>query len=175
MLVNLYPSVVMQPNGDTIPSRICDDTKMFSYFKGYIGAPDGTHIRAHIPKCDVGRLRSPKGEVSQNVLRICTFDALFCYVLPGWEGSAHDTSVLNAGLAADLWTPPPGRYYLVDAGYHIQAGFLLPYRGVRYPLKEQYQSQQKPANKKELFNLRHAQLWEVIKRIFGIVKPRFLI
>jgi hypothetical protein len=28
----LYPTIVMQPNGDTIPSRICNDPKMSQYF-----------------------------------------------------------------------------------------------------------------------------------------------
>jgi len=78
-------------------------------------------------------------------------------------------------LAADLRTPPPGCYYLVDAGYGIRAGFLPPYRGIRYHLKEQYQSQQKPENKEELFNLRYAQLRNIIERIFGILKRRFRI
>jgi len=174
-IMMLYPTIVTQPNGDTIPSRIRNDPKMFPYFKGCIGAADGTHIRAHIAESDAVRFRSRKGEISQNVLGICTFDELFCYVLPGWEGASHDTRVLQAALAADLRTPPPGCYYLVDAGYGIRAGFLPPYRGVRYHLKEQYQSQQKPENKEELFNLRHAQLRNIIERIFGILKRRFRI
>ena len=57
----------------------------------------------------------------------------------------------------------------------MRAGFHPPYRGVRYHLKEQYQSQQKPENKEKLFNLHHAQLRNVIERIFGILKRRFRI
>jgi hypothetical protein len=33
----------------------------------------------------------------------------------------------------------------------------------------------RPVDKKELFNLRHASAWNVIERIFGIVKRRFRI
>ena len=92
--------------------------------------------------------------------------------MPGWEGSAHETGVLQDALGADL-RPEEGKYYLVDAGYGMRKGFLAPYRGVRYHLKEQYQSQQKPENKEELFN--HAQLCNVVERIFGILKRRFRI
>jgi len=56
----LYPTIVTQPNGDTIPLRIRKDPKMFPYFKGCIGAADGTHIRAHIAESDAVRFRSRK-------------------------------------------------------------------------------------------------------------------
>jgi hypothetical protein len=44
------------------------------------------------------------------------------------------------------------------------------YRGVRYHLKEVRQADQRPKNVKELFNLRHSLLRNVIKRIFGVLK-----
>jgi len=133
-------------------------------FKDCLGAADGTHIHAHIPDGNQVRYRNRKGDISQNVLGMCTFDELFCYVLPGWEGSAHDSRVLQAALDDDL-VPSPGSYYLVNASYGLRSGFLPPYRGVRYHLKEQHQSQQKPRNKEELFNLRHAQLRNVVERL----------
>ena len=49
------------------------------------------------------------------------------------------------------------------------------YRGIRYHLKEQRLSSQKPTNYKELFNLRHASLRNVIERIFGILKRKYQI
>jgi hypothetical protein len=52
---------------------------------------------------------------------------------------------------------------------------MVPYRGVRYHLKEQRQADLKPNNAKELFNLRYALLRNVIKRIFGVVKRKFKI
>jgi hypothetical protein len=173
-ILKLYPEVVKQPSNDIVPVRIRNDSKMYPYFKGCIGAADGTHIHAHVHEHDMIRFRNRKGDISQNVLGICSFDELFCYVMPGWEGSAHDTRVLQAALGTDL-NPPTGSYYLVDAGYGIRAGFLPPYRGVRYHLKEQHQSQRKPQNKEELFNLRHAQLRNVVERIFGTLKRRFRI
>lgn len=59
-----------------------------------------------------------------------------------------------------------------------QANIVLvmqPYKGVRYHLNEQKLASLKPANAKELFNLRHASLRNIIERIFGVVKRRFQI
>ena len=39
------------------------------------------------------------GIISQNVLVACNFDLKFIYVLSGWEGSAHDSKVLNDVLS----------------------------------------------------------------------------
>ena len=52
---------------------------------------------------------------------------------------------------------------------------MAPYRGVRYHLKEQKQANLKPQNAKELFNLRHALLRNVVERIFGVTKRKFKI
>jgi hypothetical protein len=50
---------------------------------------------------------------------------------------------------------------------------MAPYRGVRYHLKEHRQANQKPQNSKELFNLRHSSLRNVIERIFGVLKRQW--
>ena len=52
---------------------------------------------------------------------------------------------------------------------------MAPYRGTRYHLKEQQQADQRPENAKELFNLRHSSLRNVIKRIFGVLKRQWQI
>ena len=65
------------------------------YFKDCIGALDGTHIEAHVSLSEQPRYRNRKGTLSQNVLAACNFDLSFVYVLPGWEGSAHDGRVLS--------------------------------------------------------------------------------
>ena len=64
------------------------------YFKDCVGALDGSHVAAHVPASDQIPWRSRKGYPSQNVLAVCTFNMTFCYILAGWEGSAHDTRVL---------------------------------------------------------------------------------
>ncbi|XP_028115654.1 uncharacterized protein LOC114313471 [Camellia sinensis] len=66
---------------------------------------------------------------------------------------------------------PQGKYYLVDAGFQLKTGFLAPYRSTRYHLKEY--SVHQPENSRELFNLRHASLRNVIERAFGVLKKRF--
>lgn len=64
---------------------------------------------------------------------------------------------------------------LGDAGYSNSEYVLTPYRGVRYHLKEVRQVSQKPENAKELFNLRHSSLRNVIERIFGVLKRQWKI
>lgn len=66
-----------------------------------------------------------------------------------------------------------GKYYLSDAGYTTMPGFISPYRGVRYHLKEH--TGKTPMNRRELFNLRHSSLRSKIESTFGILKNRFKI
>jgi len=51
----------------------------------------------------------------------------------------------------------------------------VPYRGTRYHLKEWGRANERPSTPEELFNLRHAQLRNVVERIFGILKRCFRI
>jgi hypothetical protein len=142
-LVVLHQHIVQQPlpPPDTIISRrILDDTRFTPYFNSCIGALDGTHIACHVPTADQPRYRNRKQYLSQNVLAICNFDLQFVYVLPGWEGSAHDQRVLQSALYQHGLNIPKGQYYLGDAGYSNTPYCLVPYRGVRYHLKEQRQA-----------------------------------
>jgi hypothetical protein len=45
------------------------------------------------------RFRGRKSFTSQNVLAAVDFDLRFVYVLAGWEGSAHDSFVLQDALS----------------------------------------------------------------------------
>ena len=36
-----------------------------------------------------------------NILSACTFDLKFTYVLPGWEGSASDSRILENALSRE--------------------------------------------------------------------------
>ncbi|KAF8376684.1 hypothetical protein HHK36_031647 [Tetracentron sinense] len=94
------------------------------------------------------------------------------YVLAGWEGSAHDSRILDDALSRpNGLRVPEGKYLLGDAGYGLRNGFIPPYRGVRYHLKEY--SNHSPENEKELFNLRHSSLRTTVERAFGVLKKRF--
>lgn len=118
-----------------VPIEISNNSKFYPFFKDCVGAIDGTHIPVSVPAAAAGPFRNRKGFLSHNVLAACGFDMAFHYILAGWEGSAHDGMVLKAALGQDFRVPQ-GKYYLADAGYGNAPNFLVPYRGVRYHLKE---------------------------------------
>jgi hypothetical protein len=120
-------------------AKILRSNQFSRYFRGCIGALDGTHIPAHIPEGQRTAYRNRKGQLSQNVLGACDFDLRFVYVLPGWEGSAADSRVYENARVTDFNTPE-GRFYLGDAGYANSTSLLVPYRSTRYHLKEWGQS-----------------------------------
>ena len=123
--------------------KIRNNYGYFPYFEDCIGALDGTHIAAHIPSSLQPRYRNRKQFISQNVLACCDFDMRFTYLLAGWEGSAHDQRVLQDARYNHGLELPPGKFYLGDAGYSSSSLVMVPYRGVRYHLKEQRQADQK--------------------------------
>ncbi|KAK4390229.1 hypothetical protein Sango_2086200 [Sesamum angolense] len=68
-----------------------------------------------------------------------------------------------------------GNYNLVDNGYSNGEGFLSPYRGVRYHLKEWDSGGNAPHNQEEYFNMKHAGARNVIKRTSGLLKTRWVV
>ena len=58
----------------------------------------------------------------------------------------------------------------MDSGYGIKNGFIPPYRGVRYHLKDS--SNRPPKNEREIFNFRHSSLRTTIERCFGVLKKQ---
>jgi hypothetical protein len=52
---------------------------------------------------------------------------------------------------------------------------MTPYRAVRYHLKEQVAAGLRPENPKELYNLRHASLQNIVEQLFGVFKKKFTI
>lgn len=134
-LVILAPEYIRLPNSSTIHPEIHLNDKFYPYFKDCVGAIDGVHIPASIPLDQQASFRNRKGFISQNVLAACSFNHRFLYVMAGWEGSAHDGKVLQDALEKDFIVPD-GKYYLADAGYGLTPKFLVPYRGIRYHLKE---------------------------------------
>ena len=109
-----------------------------------------------------------------NVLGVCNPSMEFIYVLPGWEGSAHDGRVLRDAISRPNGLKvPEGFYFLGDAGYTNCEGFLTPYRGHRYHLKEWGDRQ--PLSAEEYFNMKHSKARNVIERCFGLLKGRWSI
>jgi len=138
-MVRLSRRWINLPDPFLVPSKILNNTKYYPYFSNCIGAIDGSQIHARVPEDMRNACRNRKGFISQNVLAACTFNLCFCYVLAGWEGSAHDGRVLNDALQRDFIIPP-GKYYLGDAGYGLSTQILTPYRGTRYHLNETAQA-----------------------------------
>lgn len=66
-----------------------------------------------------------------------------------------------------------GNYYLCDNGYANSEGFLTPYKGVRYHLKEWGPATERPQNAAESFNMRHTRARNVIERAFAVLKMRW--
>ena len=60
------------------------------FFKNAIGAIDGTHIPCVVSPTKQAKFIGRKGHPTQNVMVICDWDMCFTFVLPGWEGTAHD-------------------------------------------------------------------------------------
>ncbi|KAG6528172.1 hypothetical protein ZIOFF_010322 [Zingiber officinale] len=150
-LITLQDQFLVQPNGSTV------------HHKYSTVEEDSIHTL---------RYRGRKNYPTMNVLAACTFYLKFTYVLPGWEGSASDSRILDNALSReDNLNAPQGKFYLADAGYMLRSTFLTPYRSTRYHLKEY--SQYPPETPKELFNLRHSSLRNAIERAFGVLKNRF--
>ncbi|GLT58105.1 hypothetical protein SLA2020_310270 [Shorea laevis] len=107
----------------------CTDGK-WKWFKNCLGALDGTHIKVRVPLIDKLRYRNRKGDITTNVLGVCSRNLQFVFVLLGWKGSASDSRVLRDAIARENGLRVlVGYYYLVDAGYTNGPGFLAPYRG----------------------------------------------
>ena len=122
----------------------------------------------------VGPWRNRKGILTQNVLGVASFDLKFQLAYPGWEGLAHDSTVLKDALIHDVFKPPPRRYFLADAGYYNASFMMTPYDGTRYHLKEWIRDGvDKLRNKEELFNLRYSSARNVVERLFGVFKRKF--
>ena len=59
----------------------------------------------------------------------------FVYALCGWDGSVADATLWRDAVTNDIRVPP-NRYLLGDAGFPSCDALLVPYRGVRYHLRE---------------------------------------
>ncbi|XP_042465761.1 uncharacterized protein LOC122048232 [Zingiber officinale] len=151
-VLRLHNILLKKP--EPIPENCTDER--WKWFKGCLGALDGTYINVNAPIDDKPRYRTRKGEIATNVLG---------------EGSAADGRVLRDAISRrnDLKIPQ-GCYYLCDAGYTNGEGFLAPYRGQRYNLTEWRQGYQ-PATAKEYFNMKHSQARNCIERYEMAIDP----
>jgi len=59
----------------------------------------------------------------------------FIYILTGYEGTTHNGRVLTTSML-EGFKALKEYYYLTNAGYSNSSLTLVPYRGVRYYLRE---------------------------------------
>ncbi|GKB09988.1 ALP1-like protein [Tanacetum coccineum] len=95
-ILKLHDVLLQKPQPIT---EDCEDTRWKS-FKGCLGALDVTSIRVTPPSDQKPRYRTRKGDIATNVLGVCCPNMQFIYVLPGWEGSAHDGRVLRDAISS---------------------------------------------------------------------------
>ncbi|KAK6134034.1 hypothetical protein DH2020_032213 [Rehmannia glutinosa] len=158
-----------------VPEAVPDNStdERWKWFKGCLGALDGTHVKVRVCTDDKPRYRTRKNEIATNVLGVCSQDMQFIYVLPGWEGSAADGRVLRDAISRrNGLVVPRGMYYLVDAGYTNGEGFLAPFRGQRYHLND-WSERHQPTSAEEFFNMKHSSARNTIERLFGLLKTRW--
>ncbi|GKB56968.1 Myb/SANT-like domain, harbinger transposase-derived nuclease domain protein [Tanacetum coccineum] len=140
--------------------------------KGVVGALDGTLIHASVraDQQNVYRARG-RGDCYQNILAICDFNMIFTFGMAGWEGTTHDSRILNEALGNPRFNfphPLADKYYLCDAANKHTRGFMAPYRNVRYWFGDFRRS--RAMNSKEKFIHAHVKLRNVIERAFGVLK-----
>ncbi|XP_073310920.1 uncharacterized protein [Primulina huaijiensis] len=145
--------------------------KTWKWFKGCLGALDGTYINVHVPIMDKPKYRTRKGTIAVNVLGVCDRDMKFVYALTGCEGSAADARILRDSMnRQDGLKIPRGCYYLCDNRYGNVERFLTPYRRTRYHINDWVNSKSGQQNYKEYFNSKHCRSRNVIERAFGLMK-----
>ncbi|KAJ4759996.1 nuclease [Rhynchospora pubera] len=179
-VVKLSSDYIKQPNSKTPTHPMLADGTQFGLFKDAIGAIDGTHIRAHPNIKDKFKERfvNRRRGYTQNVMAAVDFDGNFLAVVAGWEGSAHDNTILHSALQRGRLYVPRGKYYLVDASYVNTPQFLAPYRRICYHLgtfrdRAHGRTEYRYDKPEELFNHRHAQLRNIVERTFDDVKGQF--
>ncbi|KAL1559488.1 hypothetical protein AAHA92_09825 [Salvia divinorum] len=169
-VLSLHPLLLSKPT--PVPDD-CNDHR-WKWFKGCLGALDGTHINVLVSNIDKPQYRKRKGQIATNTLAVCDRNMQFVYLLLGWEGSAGDSRVLRDAVSRHNGLKvPQGYYYLCDNGYANSNGFLTPYKGVRYHLKEWGPGTVMPQNPREMFNMRHTKARNVIERAFAVLKMRW--
>jgi len=64
------------------------------------------------------------------------FEMMFRFILPSWEDSTHDIRVFRDVLGEGDLKSSSGKFYLGDVGYTSEEYILIPYRDIKYHLRE---------------------------------------
>ncbi|KAG5574139.1 hypothetical protein H5410_063905 [Solanum commersonii] len=163
-ILKLTPLLLVKPN----PVLEDDTDDRWKWFKGCLGALDGTYISIRVEAIYKPRYRTRKGDIATNVLGfVIEISTSFMYYLVGRD---QPLMVAYCEMLYKKWVE--SNYYLCDGGYTNGNGFLSPYRGYRYWLKDWQGDNPSPQCREELFNMKHASASNVIERAFGLLKGR---
>jgi hypothetical protein len=109
------------------------------------------------------------------VLEECQRDARFPHPPPGY--SILSTEIIDACMVVTCKCLLPsndvGRYYLADAGYKLEAGYMTPFRDTRYHKEEFRGVDMSTLWRKEKFNRIHSDLRNIVECRFEILKERW--
>ncbi|KAK3198700.1 hypothetical protein Dsin_022115 [Dipteronia sinensis] len=154
---------------DPVANTVTSSNEVWAdYIKKCIGAIDGTHVAAWPPARKQTSYCGRKVVISQNVMCACNFDKMFTFVYTGWEDIANDSRVF-----VDVLRREENQFPFPNEGYSNMSGFLAPYRGERYHLRDYRGSTRAPRGPTELFTYIHSSLRNVIERYFSVLKARF--
>ncbi|KAK6935067.1 Harbinger transposase-derived nuclease domain, partial [Dillenia turbinata] len=166
-VINKLAKDIIKPHphyNDGVGYHMPQNKKYLHFFKNYIGAIDGTRIKARLSRGEEILYIGRKGYPTQNVLAIVDFNTCFTFVWAGCEGVAHDNRIFGEALRnQNLNFPYPLghkeniRYHLEDF-HHARTRQLRQSRGV-----------------KKKFNFPHSSCRNIIERTFGVWKVHFLI
>ena len=76
-------------------------------------------------------------------------------------GQKRKTNYANGSCVA-------GRYYLVDAGYALESGYMGPLKNTRYHLDDFRGVPVETMSRQEKFYLTHSKLRNVVEQTFGV-------
>lgn len=68
---------------------------LYQMIQGRIGAINGTHVDAHVPKNKKVAYIERCGSFTQNIMVACDFNICFTFVMVGWEYSTHDSRIFH--------------------------------------------------------------------------------
>jgi len=173
-----------RPLRDYLQTRPPEMSARFRYFHDTVGATDGSYVPIRALAEDQDKYRNRKGVVAMNNLFTVHWDFTFAKVAAGFAGCRCDAGAYKEVIPGK--TESYGQEIdnslqrrqatLLDAVFRLTPTCLVPYRGVRYHLMEwQGSGQQTPESYKELYNLRHALLRNIVERIFGVMQEKFQI
>ncbi|PKI35502.1 hypothetical protein CRG98_044125 [Punica granatum] len=98
----------VRKRGSNNKSQLQELIDLYKESKHCIGAIDGTHVKAIMPASVRGAYRDRNGDITQNVLAVCSHQMIFTYIMTGWEGSAHDSRILSDAVSLPKFPAPQG-------------------------------------------------------------------